>query len=700
MFYRFCILVFTLTLATAAIHARTVERSLHISYADTVSTGDSSQTSDSDPEGSFSDFAEDSVYTLETLMVVASRITTETVPVQMLSGEKLRSLGTHSIADAIRYFSGVQIKDFGGIGGLKTINVRSLGSEHVGVFYDGVELGNAQNGVVDLGRFSLDNMESVSLYNGQKSSTLQSAKDYASANAVYLRTKTPYFATGKRNNWNFGQKGGSFGTVNPSILWEHKVSESLSLSANGEFLYTTGRYKFTYATKGGYDTTAIRQNGDIRMLRAEVALFGTVEDGSWRAKVYFYDSERGYPGAVIREAPGVFTNEDRQWDDDLFAQASFNKKFASWYSLLLQGKYAYHYLRYLSDPRKDISTMYIDNRYSQQEVYASMAHRFEPFSWWDISLASDFLFNALDANLTDFVYPLRHTIYTAAATAFSFKGFKASASVLHTFVHDILRARNDKIEDRNHFAPSVILSYQPLKIKELELRAYYKKTYRMPTFNDLYYTFISSSVLKPEETTQYDAGITWSPIFKNRYFKALDIKADAYFNQVTNKIVAMPTSNQFRWTMLNIGYVEVLGIDASAQAYFNFGPVEISPRINYTFQQARDFSNPKSDWYGGQIPYIPLHSCGVTLGAAYDTWSFNYSFIYTGERYSSVANIPENYFPAWYTHDIALTKSFLFEKWELQATALINNLLNQQYEVVECYPMPGTNFMIKINFIL
>lgn len=32
----------------------------------------------------------------------------------------------------------------------------------------GIELGNAQNGTVDLGRFSLDNMESVTLYNGQK----------------------------------------------------------------------------------------------------------------------------------------------------------------------------------------------------------------------------------------------------------------------------------------------------------------------------------------------------------------------------------------------------------------------------------------------------------------------------------------------------------------------------------------------------
>ena len=52
------------------------------------------------------------------------------------------------------------------------------------------------------------------------------------------------------------------------------------------------------------------------------------------------------------------------------------------------------------------------------------------------------------------------------------------------------------------------------------------------------------------------------------------------------------------------------------------------------------------------------------------------------------------------THDVSLTKSFEFSGWELRATLLVNNILNQQYEVVQCYPMPGTNFMIKVNFII
>ena len=72
--------------------------------------------------------------------------------------------------------SGFDYVNYGGIGGLKTVNIRSMGTNHVGVFYDGIELGNAQNGVIDLGRFSLDNMEAVTLYNGQKSAIFQPAK--------------------------------------------------------------------------------------------------------------------------------------------------------------------------------------------------------------------------------------------------------------------------------------------------------------------------------------------------------------------------------------------------------------------------------------------------------------------------------------------------------------------------------------------
>ena len=274
-------------------------------------------------------FDADSVQQLESVYVTAHKSVPKIIPAQRLAGERLQRLGAHSVADAIRYFSGVQIKDYGGVGGLKSVNIRSLGSQHVGVFYDGVEIGNAQNGIVDLGKFSLDNMEAVSLYNGQKSSIFQSAKDFASAGSIYLQSRTPFFREGKKNNFKAAVKGGSFGTVNPSLLWERRIGENLSMQISTEYLYTTGKYKFSYSKRDGYDTTEVRKNGDVRYYRAEASLFGNIEDGRWQAKAYLYDSERGYPGASVREEPGKYRHQDRQWDRNFFLQWRFHKEISS-----------------------------------------------------------------------------------------------------------------------------------------------------------------------------------------------------------------------------------------------------------------------------------------------------------------------------------------------------------------------------------
>ncbi len=91
----------------------------------------------------------DNLQHLDEVVVTVRALPEEMILVWQLTGEQLSRLSSHSVADALRYFSGLQIKDYGGVGGLKTVNIRSMGTNHVEVFYDGVELGNAQNRTVD-----------------------------------------------------------------------------------------------------------------------------------------------------------------------------------------------------------------------------------------------------------------------------------------------------------------------------------------------------------------------------------------------------------------------------------------------------------------------------------------------------------------------------------------------------------------------
>ena len=641
----------------------------------------------------------DTIYstkTIDEVTVTASRnFEKDLLPVQSLGGEQLERMSALSVADAIRYFSGVQIKDYGGVGGLKTVNIRGMGTNHVGVFYDGIELGNAQNGQIDLGRFSLENMDAVSVYNGQRAAIFQPAKDFGSAGTVYLQSRKPVFEGGKRFNLRATMKAGSFGLANPAVVWEQKISENVSSSVSAEYMYTNGKYKYRYNTQGGYDTTAVRANGDVSSFRGEAGLFGRVNGGEWRAKAYVYRSERGLPGAVVR---GKLEHEDRQWDTNTFVQASLRKRVTGRYSLMLNGKYAYDYLHYLSDPALDESAMYVNNKYHQHEVYLSLANLYRIDNHWSASLSADYQWNKLNANLYKFPYPTRHTTLVAAAVAADYGRLKAQASILGTFVSDRVAIDTAKMEGKTEFTPTVVMSYKPFKRVDFNLRAFYKKIFRMPTLNDLYYTFIGNVKLRPEYTTQYDVGFTYTVAPRHAWLERLELQADAYYNKVKDKIIAVPTSNQFRWTMVNLGLVDIVGVDFSAVASWSLpGGVKVGTRLAYTYEQAEDVTSRANTYYGDQIPYIPWHSGSVVVNASWRGFGLDYSFIYTGERYDATENIAKNYVPSWYTSDLALSYNFNINKVKMRLTAEVNNLFNQQYEVVKCYPMPGTNYKFVVR---
>lgn len=628
----------------------------------------------------------------------------ETIPAQTLGGKELERLNTLSVADAMRFFSGVQIKDYGGIGGLKTVNVRSLGTNHTAVLIDGIQIGNAQNGQVDLGRFSLDEVAEISLYNGQKSDIFQSAGEFGASGVVYINTSRPRFDDGRKFKLKASLKGGSFDLVNPSFRAEYKISDNVSGSVSAGFVNASGKYKFRcrgYDSRGNlaYDTTAFRRNGDVCALRTEAAFYGALGHGSWTLKAYNYHSDRGIPGAVVSN---VFTNGERMRDNNFFVQGRAVNSWTPWWRSMFNAKFAYDYTFYED---KDMRRLYVSNTYRQKELFASCANLFSITGFWDVSLSCDFKWNYLDAdnymsvNLP-FPQPVRFTEMVSAATALDLGRLKMQASLLGYFIHD--KARKNSLDfRRSKAAPALYASYKVLKNNDLFVRAFAKSSFRMPTFNDLYYTNSASASLRPETVCQVNAGFTYSGNYLHAGpFRKLNLSADGYWNKVKDKIIAYPAGQQFRWTMLNLGTVDIKGVDASCDALFSFGPVETAVKLQYTWQKAVDVTDPNDTFYKNQIPYVPKHSGSAVASIYYKGWGLNYSFIYTGERYSSKENTWRNYVQPWYTSDLSLQKTLNINKKTLKATAEINNLFGQDYEVVLNYPMPKTNFRLSVSIEL
>ena len=666
----------------------------------------------------------DSVQHVREIVVVSKPAMREVVPSQKLNGEMLEKLNTHSVADALRYFSGIQLKDYGGVGGIKTVNIRSMGTHHLGISYDGVALGNAQNGQIDLGQFSLDNVEEITLYNGQKSAIFQPASDFGNAGSIYIRTKEPEFrrygGTGVRRYENthlrFKAQYGSSDMLRLSALWEQKLSETVSSSVSAGFLTASGKYKFRYERRypdgtTAWDTTAVRQNGDIHAERIEANLYGRLWQGSWQLKGYLYNSARGIPGAIVNN---VWRRGERQQDLNTFFQAAYDKSIGNKFATRWLAKYAYYNTHYVN---RDSTQLPVDNRYKQQEFYFSTANVLELLPNWSASLSYDFKWNKLNADIWNFAYPTRISNLVSLATAIDYKHLKAQGSLLATFINDRYQRyggtgargyENSSAAANSSFftlhsslqklTPAVFVNVYPFRGTFFSLRAYVKQSFRMPTFNDLYYTDMGNANLVPERATQYDVGFALNKHFTHGVVRHAEMHFDAYYNTVHDKIVAYPKGQQFRWTMLNLGKVHIKGIDVEAEADFKIGKdLVATARAQYTYQDARDVTDPADSYYNDQIPYIPWHSGSAIVGLSYKNWDLNYSFIYAGERYDEQENILYNHMEPWYTSDLSLRYQFVVYSLKFIAQAEVNNVLDQDYEVIVNYPMPGRNYTLSLT---
>ena len=633
------------------------------------------------------------VHHIQEVVVTSRLISRETIPSQTLGGEELKKLNSLSVADALRYFSGLQLKDYGGVGGIKTVNIRSMGTNHLGIFYDGIELGNAQNGQIDLGQFSLDNVEEISLYNGQRSAIFQPASDFGNAGSVYIRTKAPRFMMGRRYNLLVRAKYGSSDTFRFSSLWEQKLSDHISSSLSTGVLTSSGRYKFRYRrvtedNTVAYDTTAVRHNGDIWAFRIEENVRGGIADGYWNVKAYTYHSERGIPGAIVNN---VWRRGERQWDHNTFGQAVFQKSFGDKFSTKALAKYAYYVTRYVNN---DETQIHVDNTYRQQEMYFSTSNVYEILSKWSVSMSYDFKWNKLNANMVDFAFPHRYSNFVSLATALTLSRIQAQASVVEQVVKDHVKYGMSS-PSRSTLTPAFFVNVYPFNSKLLAVRAFAKKSFRMPTFNDLYYADMGNSKLNPESALQYDLGFVLNKDWKQGVVDHLRLQVDGYYNTVHDKIVAYPKGQQFRWTMLNLGKVHIKGVDAMAEV--GLEPAKdwiVTARLQYTYQDARDVTDPNTSYYKDQIPYVPWNSGSAILALSWREWNLSYSFIYSGERYSQQENILYNHLQPWYTHDMSV--AYHARKWSARLD--VNNIFSQDYDVILNYPMPKRNYMLTLEY--
>ena len=619
-----------------------------------------------------------------------------TAPVQIMTRVKLERINALQLSDAVRQMAGVVLKDYGGVGGIKTVSARGLGSQFSTLTIDGMAVGDCQNGQPDLGRFVVTDIDNLSFANGQPDDILQPARVLASGNVLNLQTAKPRFDN-KSTNLKLGFEAGSFGLLHPSLRYEQRIGERLSLTLQGTYIQSNGDYPFTvFYTQSKADSSSRerRTHSAVRMANLEANLFYTIDYRQrLTAKVHYYGARQQLPGPVIyyRETPGSESSADQSG----FVQLHYTNLISPRWSLRLDGK-IYAVRNIYDDSAYQGSTGVLHNEYRQSEYYLTGAAMYRLNDFIKFSYSTDYFFNGLQSNVAACAEVGRHSWLNALSANAFLNKVNITATALYSMHSENLLGQFAK--EYRHFTPYLGVTYKPFKHSGLRLRYFVKQNYRLPNFNECYYAYMSRN-LRPERALQNNLGITYEKSFNDKVLKTITLLADGYYNRVNDKIVAYPSHSLYMWSMMNIGLVSIAGVDGKVAAELAFAKkIALSLDATYTFQRAVDLTDEKSKTYGNQIPYTPKHSASASAYLTTPYVDFGYNLVFVGDRYRVAQNTLDNMVEGYVDQSVTLSKKIQFKYGALKLQAQVLNIFDVQYEVVKSYPMMGRNYKFKIVY--
>lgn len=633
---------------------------------------------------------------LDSVEVVQSRSLKSlksSAPVFNLDEKQFNRLGVTDISDALHRLPGINLRDYGGLGGLKTVSVRGLGASHTAVVYDGIVLSDCQSGEVDISRYSLDNVESLSMVIGDNDDIFIPAR--AAASSASLSISSFRASAGESPLELVTQlKVGSFGYINPYLRIGKGLNDRFAFNIVGDYTYADNDYPFTLKN-GIYKTRERRNNSRMNSGHAEInTLWRPSGRSTLTGKLYYYDNDRQLPGQVI-----YYNDENHETlrDRNLFGQLHYRNALSSKWSIQAHGKFNWAESLY-HDEDGAYPGGVLDQNYRQREAYGSACVLWLPAEEWAVDYSADYFFNNLSSNLKTDVRPYRHSLLQSLTARYRKCRLTAMGRLLHSIYDNGSRRGERETPDHSHLSPSASLSYQLLKSEMLFVRLSYKNIFRMPTFNELYFYHHGSETLLPETTNQVNLGLSWQPR-PTSWLPEARLSVDLYTNRVKDKIVAIPY-NMFVWRITNLGKTQSIGCDITASATFNLtGSHQLLLNGNYSYQRAKPATRGSIE-YGKQIAYIPRHSGNITI--SYENPWVNLSVHTTGvsSRYTTNENNPATRMAGYVDMGCTAYRSFSLMGHEIELRADLLNLLDTQYEIVARYPMPGRSWRCSVKFTL
>jgi len=610
-------------------------------------------------------------------------------PLTGLNKDDIEVLNPDDVAGLVSKVPGATIRSYGGLGGLKTVSMRGLGGQHTAVIIDGFEVTNAQAGQMNLGQLQAEGLERITSGLLLPFQNLQPVSSNFAGNNLLFSTFLD-----RSNSSRFRMKSsvryGSFMRREVYAQGEKSLNH-WNFGAFGKYRDANGAYPYEFLN-GATQTAGLRGNNDFQDMHfgAKVGrTFGEYQNK--RIRVMYRSSliDQGLPGAVILYNESADERMKTQ-DHRILVDYSSYKYHSNYRTYLNLGTNEMEY----SDPTYLNAEGFVLDQFRNFQADGGYVH-YKELQRFKLKWGAEEKVEILRSNRKDFGQPLRASTFGLVGAQKELEKWYFEAIAGGQFVHDQNAEGNNQ---HIQFTPNAFVRYKLSKQRRISTELLYKRNFRLPSFNELYFGEVGNSNLKPEIAHQMNLGLDWK--IKERYYGwHWGVHAQGYYNRVHNKIVAIPTKNLFIWSMQNVAEAAIYGATGETRIVHRFrNETRIELMANYTWQRVIDIT-PDAITYGDQVAYAPEHTANGDAMFLYKGASLRVSNNFVSGRYALNQNVPANYLDPFWTMDLALGYKYTIHgKHKVGVQLNVRNLTDVSYAFIRSYVMPGRHYLLTLNY--
>lgn len=580
----------------------------------------------------------------------------------VLTEEDFIKNNCESVGDALQTITGVYVSSTG------AISLRDVSSSKVVVILDGQRLNTAQGGGVNVSDMTIDNIEKIELLRGGRS-----AQYGADAVGGVIRITTKSQQTGSKIV-GLGIKT-TFGSYNRQI---YNLSNTINYKKLSSFLsYQRDIWDgdFSYTDYYGNEKNLINNHQSSFNIFYKLSV--AIDDKQQiNASTNYYKANNGTPGMIDNLTPEAVL----KYDNKSYNLSYDNKSLFKDFSLKIQGYFLDFETKFDNPENPNITPSDHDNYALGLELSQAGTLAKGINIVYGYSLRNDRIHSTDVGDKTRITHS-GHTSLTFTKQLNHFINSLEAAMAL----------RYDSPSDfENALSPRFSFSANHSGVFNIALLAHIAKSYKAPSFNDLYWPQDAFAVgnpdLVPEKGDNYDIGITSS-------FSIVALSVNYFNSDVKNLILWAqdPTVNNL-WTPHNISKTSTQGVETSLTLSLLKDMILINGE--YTFMNARD-KGPDPNQYDKYIIYRPKNKYDITCTFKYGSLEWNTIYHYVGLRYTNSANT--KWLPSFYTIDTNLTYRFKLLDVSWNSTFELSNILDESYMRVLGTAEPGRMYKFSLG---